>query len=90
MTKVPARRLPRVVQVRWQDAAGSDVWENYSDLRQQETALIETVGYVLREDENELVLGMNIAAAPKEFKDFSMVMAIPRSAIRRLRRVKLP
>ena len=79
----------RIVEVEWEDCAGSHGWQNEKSARNVRTWKIRSVGYVMQDDEDGLGLVEGFAdISSKDGKgpavDRGCVTVIPRSAIRKV------
>ena len=82
-----AERKLKIVYIEWVDAAGREGWENVEHVIKTDfQKSIKTVGYILKEDENEIV----VTGSYDESNDtcLSYIM-IPKSAIRDRKGVEL-
>ena len=75
----------QLVEVFWVDSAGSDsVWDDKPD--QLTPAFIHSAGLLVREDEGAVVIATS--ADDNDPPKYDGLLAIPRSAIRRRRRLE--
>ena len=74
------------VYIEWFDAQSEDNW-HFVDELEDELPLIRTLGFLLREHKDRIVVAQNLDS---ENESTSMVMTIPRAWIKRKRRLKLP
>ena len=72
----------RVVEVLWEDTMGGHGW---SEEPVKATALIASVGYLHRDDEEGVVLVESKDRGPGAVKKYGCSTMIPRSAVRGMR-----
>jgi len=72
----------KIVLVEWNDASSGEGWESRG--HKEHTGEIVSMGILVREDEDEIELIPNINIAHKLHQ-----IAIPKGAIKRIRRLKL-
>ncbi len=70
----------KIVQVRWEDSHSSGAWVEPEQVASW-PIIIETVGYLFAKDKRTI----SIASSMSKTGDFSGVIKIPRSCIRKMR-----
>jgi len=74
------------VEVEWIDSSGTSGWhpesEALTDLQRPDHMLCCTIGYVIHEDSDKIVLTSSFAAQGAGMRDVGDVIAIPQFAIR--------
>lgn len=74
------------VRVEWIDSASQDAWEN--DPEKNTVIHCETVGYFLRQDDEQIVVTQNIADRDGDSESYSMTMAIPIVAVKKVTKLR--
>ena len=79
----------KALYIEWEDSCsvGSRVWTDKEDVTRKGPSLCHSVGFVLKETKDFIALAGHLVG---ESGDCSGNMVIPRSAVRRLRRLSLP
>ena len=86
------RNLPEVWEVEWVDSTGEHGWSKDKGARELREDVATTVGFLVTEDKERVVMTPSTIHMPEgEFGHharFDCVQAIPRCAIRKMRRVR--
>lgn len=78
----------QVLQVEWEDSSSSSrIWNSGDALASSKNQRCMSIGFLVHEDEHCVVLAGHMAVS--EYPDFAGDMRIPKSAIRKRRRMKL-
>lgn len=79
----------KLLYVEWVDSCMvvGGVWKKGDDVRESEPALVKSVGFVVAQDKQRIVLAAHVAVDGSD--SFGGDMCIPRSAVKRVRRLKL-
>lgn len=86
------RNLPEVWEVEWEDTCGSHNWHKTEDARGTLPDRVTTVGFLVNDTSDALLLTSSTVQLKKEEFDrhsrFDCVLAIPKSAVRKSRRLQ--
>lgn len=86
------RNLPEVWEVEWEDTCGSHNWHRTEDARETMPDRVTTVGFVVNDRPDALLMTSSTVRLAKEdferHSRFDCVLAIPKSAIRKSRRLR--
>lgn len=86
------RNLPEVWEVEWVDSTGTHGWDKDKAARELEPDVITTVGFLITEDKERIVTSPSTVHLPESDYSyhvrFDSPTAIPRVAIRKMRRVR--
>lgn len=78
--------IPKLVKVEWTDAVASVGWS--SDYAEEKTHRIHSVGYVIKETEEDIVLAADVST-DNESLDTNRRMSIPVKWIKSRKEIKL-
>ena len=86
------KNLPEVWEVEWVDSTGKHGWIKGEEARELQPDESTTVGFLVAEDSERVVITPSTVHMPKEEFDhharFDCVQAIPRCAVRKMRRIR--
>jgi hypothetical protein len=72
----------RIEYIEWVDANASCGW--YSGLQLPDIAPVKTIGFVVREDKDQIVFALNVAG-----EDYNGSIAIPKLWIKKRKKIKI-
>ena len=78
-----AEKLKRVAEVTWEDSRGKHGWTE--DVGEFPLPEIRSIGYVMRDDEQGVILTESIDPSTSTTSPYGCSTAIPRSAIRKVK-----
>lgn len=90
---VPTKRLPfptdslKLVHVTWEDSARCGSWETFEELRGEHVIEMRSVGWVLKDDDQYLVLGPHVGSSPPQACG---TLVIPKRSIVKVVKLKGP
>lgn len=84
--KVRSQEIRKILCVDWDDASSREGWEHVNDLASAKPVRCRTIGFVMNETKGRLVLAQNLSL---EHLSGSEIMTIPKSLIKKRRRLKL-
>lgn len=73
-----------LVEVEWQDAYSDDSWQSAKKARKSGPMWCRTVGYLLREDDDAIVLADTICETER---DVAGTWYIPKGMVRKVRKI---
>lgn len=82
-----SKPLPKLVKVEWTDAAASVGWT--TEYQDEGTHTIHSVGYVIREDDEDILLAADASYHKDEALDTNRRLAIPVKWIKSRKELKL-
>ncbi len=77
----------KLVHVTWEDSARSSSWETFEELRGEHVIECRSVGWVIEDHDDHLVLGPHVGASPQQACG---TMVIPKRAIVKVVKLKAP
>jgi len=77
---------PKAVVVTWFDAVSHDPWEEINDVKDQEVHTIQTLGFLLTEDDRKLVLA---ASWDQDNESVASTWTIPKTWLLEVKEISL-